>query len=172
MGLRWFVVESRAQCEKLAALHLRRQHFEVWIPLIWGRRWEHGRWHAVPIAAFAKYLFVHVDLDNDRWRSINGTRGVKNILQLTEGRPSPVPDRVIDDLRRRLGDEPMDEREVNEVMQEFLEGDRVRIEEGPFADFPAVVKWTAKDRACVVVAIFGRGTETEVGVAALRKIEE
>jgi transcriptional antiterminator RfaH len=37
---------------------------------------------------FPRYIFVGLDLEEKSWRSINGTRGISNLLMSSEIRPA------------------------------------------------------------------------------------
>lgn len=171
MPAAWYAAATKPQAEMLAATHLRRQGFDVWVPQVWERRRRLGQ--VIPVLAplFANYLFVEADLSNDRWRSINGTRGVKRMLQFGDGRPLPIPERTVADLRRRIGDGPLDEAELSDAMRPLLPGDSVTIMAGAFENFTGAVISTAAARARVLLAFFGRQTEVEVDSADLRRVE-
>jgi len=67
---RWYVVQTQVNSETKAALNLRRQGFEIYLPRHLKRR-RHAR--KVEIAAkplFPRYLFVTIDRTAQRWRSI------------------------------------------------------------------------------------------------------
>ena len=51
----------------------------------------------VDAAFFPRYLFVGLDLDRDRWRSVNGTYGVASLV-MQNSRPHPVPRGVVEAL--------------------------------------------------------------------------
>jgi transcriptional antiterminator NusG len=170
MGAQWFAGQTKPNCEIMALTHLRQQNYETWMPRLWTRRRREGRVMPVVAPMFKQYLFVHVDLSNERWLAINSTRGMHALLQVADGRPIPVADKVIEDLRYRLGDEPLDEAQANTALQEFLAGDAVRLEEGPFADYSGIVIDTEKDRAKVALMIFGRQTPVWASFSGLTKI--
>lgn len=171
MTASWFAVQTKPQAEMVAATNLRRQHFDTWVPQVWERRRRHGQVIPVCVALFANYVFAEVDLDNDAWRSINGTRGVKRMLQFGDARPYPMPDRTVADLRRRVGDGPIDEADLDDAMRPLLPGDEVVIEAGTFASFGGRIVSTAAGRAKVLLAFFGRQTEAELDSADLRRVD-
>ena len=47
---------------------------------------------------FPRYLFVVLDLDRDRWRSVNGTFGVARLVMMAGDRPQPAPHGVVEAL--------------------------------------------------------------------------
>lgn len=95
--LRWYVAQTRARQERLALMNLEAQKFEVFLPQIL-KTTRHARRHRlVKSAVFPGYLFVRLDPDQHRWRSVNGTIGVSRLLTANE-RPTPAPIGVVEAL--------------------------------------------------------------------------
>ena len=98
-GRKWFAVSLQPHADDQARTHLLRQGYEVFAPTVL-RTVRHARQFRTRVAPlFPGYLFVNVDLAKARWRSINGTRGVRSIVSAGE-RPLPVPESVIASLRQ------------------------------------------------------------------------
>src|SRR5262245_122871 len=97
---RWYAVQTQPLRELRAEAELVKQGFEVFLPR-YLKRWTHARRTASrPTPLFPRYLFVAIDVERQRWRSINGTIGVVRIVG-TGARPTPVPSAVIDELEHR-----------------------------------------------------------------------
>jgi transcription antitermination factor NusG len=129
-GERWFAVHCQAHREHGAAMQLRGQGFEVFLPLR-PKTWRHARrieTRYVPF--FPGYLFVVLDLVRDRWRRINGTFGVQRLVMVgSEDRPIPLPRGMIEALRREA-----DARGCLRPGGLLRVGQAVRILAGPFGD--------------------------------------
>ena len=96
-GERWYVVRALPKREQGAEAQLAGQGFRVFLPKV-SRNVRHARkTKAVHAPAFPGYLFVALDLQRDRWRSINGTFGVMSLI-MTEERPRPVPRGVVETI--------------------------------------------------------------------------
>jgi transcription antitermination factor NusG len=83
--------------ERMAAANLGYQGFRSFLPLqrVTLRHARQFRTALAPV--FARYLFLILNLDVQRWRSVNGTRGVARLL--TDGRrPIAVPTGVVETL--------------------------------------------------------------------------
>ena len=172
MAAAWYVVQTKPSAEAQAGRHLRRQAYEVWTPQTWTTRRCRGQVIPTMAPVFANYIFVEVDLDNDRWLAINGTRGVKRMLRFGD-RPSPIEHREFARLRARIGEEPIQERDLISAMRPLLEvDDLVAVQDGPFESFTGTVLETAGGRAKIMLSLFGRQTETEMDSASLVRIEE
>lgn len=87
-----FVVQAQVGREHIALQHLRRQRFDSFCPSHCKLR-RAGRHTTNQLSPyFPGYLFVHLDLDRQRWRSINGTIGVVRIISFgAGGRLTPLP---------------------------------------------------------------------------------
>ena len=78
--MNWYAVQTQLNRENLAVSHLERQGFDVWLPRI-ERIIRHARQtRRVRRPLFPGYLFINLDLETARWRSINGTVGVSQIV--------------------------------------------------------------------------------------------
>lgn len=128
-GERWFVVQSLPHREAGAAMQLRNQGFRVFLPLRL-KTWRHARRiETRRVSFFPGYLFVALDIDRDRWRSVNGTFGVLRLVTCGEVRPAAVPQGIVEALMAEadeLGCLLLDDR--------LQAGQAVRILAGAFAD--------------------------------------
>lgn len=155
-GQRWFAVQCQANREQGAAMQLRNQDFQVFLPLrrkIW-RRARRSEIRRVPF--FPGYLFVALDLERDRWRSINGTIGVQRLVMAGgEARPVALPQGLIEALRGRADDRGL---LAPETWPEALEvGQRVRIVTGPFDNrLGELIGLDDAGRVRVLVELLGR----------------
>lgn len=162
-GKRWFVVKSLPRKEALAAMHLKRQNFEAFLPLlaavssrISGGELGHRT------SFFPGYLFVLMDIRNDRWRSVNGTIGVSTILQ-SGGQPAPVPLGLVEELKSRTN-------AFGELgFEDKLEtGAAVRIVGGPFDRLLAIFQeLDGEGRAKVLLELMGRPITVSLGRASV-----
>lgn len=84
-------------------------------------------------AYFPGYLFVRLDLARQRWRSVNGTRGVAHLVGGSGG-PSPAPKGVVESL--------IEAADAQGVLSgpPLQAGQRVRIIAGAFADQLAIIE--------------------------------
>lgn len=129
-GQRWFAVQCQANREHHAAIQLRNQAFQVFLPLR-EKTWRHARRIEVRrVPFFPGYLFVALDLDRDPWRSVNGTYGVQRLVMAGgEARPMPLPRGVIEAWSSET-----DERGCLRHEELLRVGQPVRILAGPFGD--------------------------------------
>jgi len=152
MHASWFVVQTLPQAEAKAKRHLINQGFTTYLPF-YRRRVRHARRNdVVQRPLFPGYLFVQLDPDLQRWRSINGTVGVRRIL--TEGdRPRSVPDCVVEEILARQDETGA----VKLLSPAFAPGQPVRLLAGPFADVAALFEEARDDnRVILLLSLLGR----------------
>ena len=77
---------------------------------------------------FPRYLFVILDLDRDRWRSINGTFGVTSLV-MAQDCPLPLPKGLVEYLIQSTDENGLFREESN-----LQPGQLVRVRTGPFAE--------------------------------------
>lgn len=127
-GDRWYVVRSAPRKEFFAASQLENQSFRTFVPRL-RRTVRHARRTQTVLAPlFPRYLFVAMDVDRVRWRSILGTFGVAQLIMSGE-RPKPVPDGVVENLA-----EASDLAGAVSFRDRLRVGDDVRFVSGPFAE--------------------------------------
>lgn len=159
-GMRWYVVHTQPGAEARAVAHLERQGYRTFHPR-YRKTVRHAR-KCVSIMAplFPSYVFLGLDRSCDRWRSVNGTRGVVRLLAHGDV-PSPVPCGVVEALQDRMdADGAIDFAPCI--------GQAVRVIEGPFEDFVGVLeRLDGAGRVCVLLDILGRAVSVTLRREAL-----
>ena len=150
--LAWYCVQTLATKETLAAHHLRRQDFEVFLPrLLKGRR-HARRYDTVLTPLFPGYLFVRMDPQRQRWRAINGTFGVVRLI-LAGDAPLAVPRGVVESLLEACDRVGVLRAERHDLLKL---NDEVRILVGPFAERIArVARLDARGRVELLLELLG-----------------
>jgi transcription elongation factor/antiterminator RfaH len=150
-GQRWYAVKTHPRKEALAQLHLQRQHFETFLPLI-SQTLRVSSGHVLrQTAFFPGYLFTRLDLSADRWRSINGTIGVSRLVEFG-GRPAPAPRGLVECMQERASKDG-DVRFDNEIAV----GEGVRVIGGPFDRLIGILQSSdANERATVLIGLMER----------------
>jgi transcriptional antiterminator RfaH len=150
---RWYVVQTHANSEHKAASHLARQNFDIYLPRYLKRRRHARRTETVAAPLFPRYMFVLVDTQTQRWRSIQSTLGVTRLVCHGD-RPAPVPANVVEALRRREdagGLITLDER------PRFSIGDQVQILDGAFSMHLGLYEGISDNkRVTVLLNLLGR----------------
>jgi transcriptional antiterminator RfaH len=137
--------------EELALTNLARQGFEAFLPRRWVTRRRARGFRVSLEPVFPRYLFVSLDLDVHRWRSINGTYGVSRLVAFGD-RPTPIASEVAETLRASTG------QDGALVFSDPLHpGDRVRLIRGPFANELGVLEaLDSQGRVRLLLELLGR----------------
>ena len=153
MSTRWYVVQTHAHAEGKAAAHLARQGFDAYLPRYLKRRRHARRIETVAAPLFPRYLFVTVDMETQRWRSIHSTFGVSRLV-CNGDEPAPVPPAVVAALQAR---EDAGGLVQLERRPRFAPGERVRIVDGVFADTLGLFEGMAdRERVAILLDLLGR----------------
>jgi transcriptional antiterminator RfaH len=159
----WFVVRTKPQAEEKAARHLANQGFAAYLPR-YRRRIRHARRNIIVLRPlFPGYLFVDLDPAHCRWRSINGTVGVHEILTNGDA-PLAVSEAIVAEIRSREDETGA----VKLVPPAFRPGQVVRLTEGPLADVSALFEeMRDENRVVLLVSLLGRKVRMQVNAAAV-----
>ncbi|MBB4200300.1 transcriptional antiterminator RfaH [Rhodoblastus sphagnicola] len=161
-GERWYVVQALAKRETSALYHLSEQQFRTFLPVI-AKTVRHARkTRLVRAALFPGYLFVALDLQRDRWRSINGTIGVARLV-MTQTSPTPLPFGIVERLL-----DYRDEDGACRFDRDLVVGQTVRIVQGPLAELMGeLVRLDANGRVRVLLDMLGGQVPATVERSAL-----
>lgn len=148
----WYVVHTRPHKEHQAALNLKRQGYEYYLPQWHCRRRHARRVETVARAFFPRYLFVNLDLELDRWRSINGTVGVSHVVNDGD-KPLFVPNKVINDIKDREDDNGL----IAPDLSKFTAGQHIEVLEGPMATYTGIFeRMPDSERVILLLNILSR----------------
>jgi transcriptional antiterminator RfaH len=149
----WHVVQTHSRAEEKAAVHLMRQGYDVYLPRYLKRRRHARRSETVAAPLFPRYLFVSFDRQVHRWRSIQSTIGVSQLVCNGE-EPASVSEGIIAELRLR-----QDERGFVrlERRSRFAPGDQIRVVEGIFdACLGLFEDMVDHERVAILLDLLGR----------------
>jgi transcription antitermination factor NusG len=147
---RWHVAQTLHHREGLAHLHLQAQGFRSFVPRFRKTIRHARRLREVVAPIFPGYIFVILDTERDRWRSINGTLGVARLLTALK-QPLPVPAGVVEALVSAI-----DSSGLIVLGRDLSPGQSVRIVAGPFAGALGVLeRLDGKGRVRVLLNIMG-----------------
>lgn len=168
MTERWYVVQTKAGMENVAASNLKSQDMVVYVPKLLVSRLVRGAPVNVLRPLFPNYVFVKFDIDVMRWRSINGTRGVVRLLCCSEDDVTPLPIGFVEELLARSdinGALPVVKAE--KVMNMFNAGDILRVSEGVFQGFTGTCVRARKKYVTVLFSLLSGKVNIELPSATL-----
>ena len=124
-----------------------------------------GKRRTVERRVFPGYVMVHMIMSEESWHVVRNTPGVTRFIGMGN-RPQPLSPQEVNQIVRRM------EAEAPKIKVNFRVGQKVRITDGPFADFMGLVDKIDTERAkvSVLVSFFGRETPVELDFLQVEKM--
>ena len=155
--MNWYLLQTKPHSHATACEHLRRQGFDVFLPLIKKTTKKNSKFLDIKVPLFPSYIFLGTLMDPIPWKSINATRGISKAVTL-DGIYRSI-NAVIISLNKK------DEHGIFRRLNEIAAADRVKIERGPFSEFICTVEQIKDDqRAWVLIDILQQQTRAEVSL--------
>jgi transcriptional antiterminator NusG len=187
--MRWYLLQCAAKSDKRVQDWLKDRGFEAYYPQVREmravpkrkltasqRRADMTIMRPQTVPFFPRYMFVRFDIEGGLWRDIFGFVGIIG-LHCNGDLPAPIADGLIDELKANEIDGAIPGKTKSKHI--FKLGERVRVEDGPFASFYGTVEKLADvpieaidpdTRIKVAVDIFGRPTPVELEVRQVAKL--
>jgi len=166
---RWYILKVQVNREDAIKDALQRrvaiaglQDFfgDIVVPDERRTEFKNGKKKVVRIKLYPGYLIVHMELNEETWFLVRETSGIGDFTG-SGGKPTPMlPSEVAKILNKQ--EEKADE--APKIKFPFKSGDRVRINDGMFANFEGSVEAIdeGNGRVTVMINIFGRSTPVEL----------
>jgi transcriptional antiterminator NusG len=176
MSKRWYVVHAFSGYEKKVQTVLRERinlagmqelFGEVLVPTEEVVEMRAGQKRKSERKFFPGYVLVEMELNDDSWHLVKETPRVMGFIGGKADKPAPITQKEADTILRRLEDSA----DAPKPKTLFEPGEMVRVTDGPFNDFNAVVEQVDYDRSrlSVAVQIFGRSTPVELDFGQVEK---
>lgn len=172
-GKHWYVIHTYAGSESRVKANLEQRIrsmnvedvFQVVIPTENEVEVYEGRRRTVAKKIFPGYVLVEMRMNDRSWHVVRNTPGVTGFVG-AQNTPVPLSEEEVNTILQRM------EAQAPRVKVGLSQGDRVRISEGPFADFIGVLDDIDADKgkARVLVSFFGRETPVELDFLQLEKL--
>lgn len=157
----WYAVYTRSRYEKVVARQLTEWDVEHFLPLVPKLRYWKDRKKIIDLPIFPSYVFVNINLTERL--SVLQADGVVRFVSFN-GKPSPIPGKQIEDVRRLLK-----YPERVETAPYFAYGDSVEITTGPFAGICGkIIQNRGHQRLLVGIDIIQQAVSVEIDSAWLR----
>lgn len=166
----WYCLKVMTGREFAVEKHLYEENVEVLVPTRRGeeRRTRHRIIPAPRLPVMPGYVLVQCLYKPECFVAL---RRVKHVIGLIGGGEMPyrIPFEFVEKFRKRAHEGTYDSREV---LLTYKLGETVRITDGPFASFDAIVTAIdgVKHRITVEASIFGRSTPVELDIAQIEKV--
>lgn len=176
MAMRWYIVHAYSNFEKKVANSIREQAAqrgltekfeEILVPTENVVEVRRGRKLNTERKFFPGYVLVKCDLTDDVYHLIKNSPKVTGFLG-ADKKPMPIPDFEAERIKGQVADH------VAHPTQSirFEVGEKVRVNDGPFASFEGLVEEVDNDRSRlkVAVSIFGRATNVDLEYGQVDKV--
>ncbi|MFC1479054.1 transcription termination/antitermination protein NusG [Planctomycetota bacterium] len=142
---------------------------EILVPTEKVAELKEGRKKVKEKRLYPGYLMVEMEMTDDTWTLISDVEGVSGFVSADPKNPEPLgPDEII--RIKQIMEDSQSEEGVIKV--DFDIGDTIRVKEGAFADYEAIVKEVLPNKGKVNVSmnIFGRSTVVELELWQVEKV--
>ncbi|HHL19272.1 MAG TPA: transcription termination/antitermination protein NusG [Thiothrix sp.] len=176
MAMHWYVIQAFSGFEKQVqkALKERIERFEmeekfgdILVPTEEVVEMRDGKKRQSERKFFPGYVLIEMTMDDDSWHLVRDTQRVLGFIGGTSDRPAPITEAEVATILRSVSGEDAPKPKVL-----FEVGEMVRVIDGPFNDFTAIVEEVnyEKDKLSVAVQIFGRSTPVELDFIQVDKV--
>ncbi len=171
---RWYVVHTYSGHENKVAetlkqraetLNLTDKILSILIPTQEKIQIKRGQRKTVNEKIFPGYMLVQMELTDDSWLAVRTTQGVTGFVGVGN-KPTPLPKHEVEAIKKYMT------QATPQYKADFVEGEAVKIVDGPFNDFLGTVNDIneEKGKVSVLVNIFGRETPVELDFLQIKKI--
>ncbi|HRJ41856.1 MAG: transcription termination/antitermination factor NusG [Caldilineaceae bacterium] len=169
----WFVIHSYSGMENKVKKNLEHRAesmgmtdriLQVVVPTETEIEIKDGVRREVERRVFPGYILIEMIMDEDSWYVVRNTPGVTSFVGMGN-KPSALSADEVERIMSRI------ESDQPRIKVSFEVGERVRITEGPFAEFTGIVDTIDPDKgkARVMVSFFNRETPVEVDFLQLER---
>ena len=153
----WAVVNTQPHREHIALENLQRQEFIPYCPLLKRRHRHARRVTDVLRPLFPGYLFVKINPDQERWRPMLSTFGVRSVVRCGD-KVSLLDDAFVQAIRARETDGV-----VSRPESPYQIGQEVRVSGGAFDGLVAtIVEMREPDRLTVLMQLLNRAVKVNL----------
>jgi transcriptional antiterminator NusG len=171
---RWYVVHAYSGHEKKVAealkqraqtLHLTDKILAVLIPTQEKIQIRRGQRKTVREKIFPGYMLVKMEMVDDAWLAVRTTQGVTGFVGMSS-KPTPLPRHEVEAIQKYM------DQATPQFKADYVEGEAVKITDGPFAEFLGTVDSIdeEKGQVRVLINIFGRETPVEMDFLQVQKV--
>jgi transcriptional antiterminator NusG len=172
---RWYVVHVYSGHEKKIAealrqraqtLHLTDKIIQVLIPTQDKIQIRRGQRKTVSEKIFPGYMLVKLEMTDDVWLAVRTTDGVTGFVGMSS-KPTPLPKSEVEAIMKYT-----EQSGEASYKADFVDGEAVKVVEGPFNDFLGSVDKIdeEKGKVTVLLNIFGRETPVELDFLQVKKV--
>ena len=159
----WFALYTKPRHEFKAQTQIESENISCYLPTVTKLKQWSDRKKKVTEPLFRGYIFIEAT-EKERLVAVEFKSIVKTIF--FDGKPSIIPDYQINNLKNLLSS-----ANKVQVFHEIIEGDIIKITDGPFEGVEGIVYNVSKDDAMLAVTIdlLRRSVAVKISAADVRK---
>jgi transcriptional antiterminator NusG len=172
-NVKWYVIHTYSGYEnkvktnlehRIQSMDVAHKIFRVVVPTEEEVEIKNGQRRTVQKKIFPGYVLVEMLLDDESWFVVRNTPGVTSFVGHGNV-PTPLPDSEVQAILKQMREEKP------QVRITYNKGDRVKIIDGPFAEFLGTIDTVddEKTKLRVLVSMFGRETPVELDFLQVEK---
>jgi transcription termination/antitermination protein NusG len=172
-NVKWYVIHTYSGYEnkvktnlehRIQSMDVAHKIFRVVVPTEEEVEIKNGQRRTVQKKIFPGYVLVEMQLDDESWFVVRNTPGVTSFVG-HGNTPTPLPDTEVQAILKQMREEKP------QVRITYNRGDRVKIIDGPFAEFLGTIDTVddEKTKLRVLVSMFGRETPVELDFLQVEK---
>ena len=171
---RWYVVHTYSGHENKVAetlkqraetLNLTDKILAILIPTQEKIQIKRGKRKTVNEKIFPGYMLVNMQLTDDSWLAVRTTQGVTGFVGVGN-KPTALPKHEVEAIKKYMT------QSAPSYKADYVEGEAVRITDGPFNEFLGTVNSIDEEKGQVevLVNIFGRETPVTLDFLQVKKV--
>lgn len=156
--MQWFLIHTKPRQEGIALENLERQGYPCYLPMLPAEKLRQGKLVTLQEPLFPRYLFIQLGqgATAQSWSPIRSTRGVSRLVSFGN-EPARVPADLVQMLQTHESDRSQD------VQTLFKSGDKVLIQEGPFAGLEAIYQMKdGEGRVMVLIELMSKPAQLKL----------
>ena len=159
------IVVSETLKQRAETLNLTEKILTILIPTQEKIQIKRGQRKTVNEKIFPGYMLVQMELTDDSWLAVRTTQGVTGFVGVGN-KPTALPKHEVEAIKKYMN------QAAPQYKADFVEGEAVKIVDGPFSEFIGTVNEinSGKGKVFVLVNIFGRETPVELDFLQVKKI--
>ena len=170
---KWYVIHTYSGYEnkvktnlehRVTSMDMTDKIFRVVVPTEEELEIKNGQRRTVHKKIFPGYVLVEMELEDGSWYVVRNTPGVTSFVG-SGNTPMPLPESEVQAILKQMREEKP------QVRVTYKKGDRVKIIDGPFAEFMGTIDEVneEKTKLRVLVSMFGRETPVELDFLQVEK---
>lgn len=173
---KWYIVHvysghehkvSEALRQRAQTLNLGNQILQTLIPTQERIQIKRGQRKTINEKIFPGYMLINMEMTDQSWLAVRTTNGVTGFIGTGGNKPLPLSKAEVEAIQKYVS------QTEAKFKADYIEGEAVKIVDGPFNDFLGTVNKIddAKGKVEVLINIFGRETPVELDFLQIEKVK-